>query len=133
MLVLPPMVYLQTTCRCCGQSIRGESRTVARPAPKEWLDAYYQDTPSPESVWVRAACAKRIGQINEQIRDAPALRSKPVMPAYNGGKAAGKRPAEADRLEIDLTGADPVRSRPLTSRDRPGSDTHRHDLSMFTR
>ena len=39
----------------------------------------------------------------------------PVVPAHNGGKAAGKRPAEADRLEIDLTETDPVRSKPLAS------------------
>jgi hypothetical protein len=44
----------------------------------------------------------------------------PVVPAHNGGKAAGKRPAEADRLEIDLTETDPVRSKPLASCGRPG-------------
>ena len=43
----------------------------------------------------------------------------PVVPAHNGGKAAGKRPAEADRLEIDLTETDPVRSKPLASCGRP--------------
>ena len=104
------MAYLRAKCRCCGQSINGNQRDIARKADDPFPVAFEQEGADRSSSWVLMKCTKRIAGLKAAAASKAQTRRADVVPQPNGGKAAGKRP-QAD-VELKTEDSSEVRASP---------------------